>query len=225
MRKSNRTFLITLFATAFALAACSQTSTNKKLTLIDSLKSQLTDTSQLDTATLGAGCFWCVEAVFQRIEGVKSVKSGYTGGNIKNPSYREICTGRTGHAEVAQLVYDTKVISYAELLEVFLVSHDPTQLNRQGNDVGTQYRSSIFTHSEKQQRIAEAAIAAADSSGLWNDKIVTTIEPIGAFYVAEDYHQNYYNDNPNQGYCTYIIAPKIEKVKKLFKDKLKEDYK
>lgn len=172
-------------------------------------------------ATFGAGCFWCVEAVFQQMEGVQFVESGYTGGHVSNPTYKAVCEGTTGHAEVAQISFDPGIVSYEELLEVFWRTHDPTTLNRQGNDVGTQYRSSIFYHDETQKQIAEASKAAAQESGLWDDPIVTEISSLGEYYPAEDYHQNYYNLNSNQPYCVFVISPKVAKFRKLFKDKLK----
>ena len=176
----------------------------------------------LDTATFGAGCFWCVEAVFQDLKGVKSVKPGYAGGHVKNPAYKEVCSGRTGHAEVAQIVFDPEVITYEELLEVFWHSHDPTTLNRQGADVGTQYRSAIFYHNEEQKEIAKESKRVTDFSDLWEDPIVTEITPLDKFYEAEDYHDNYFKNNPNQPYCQAVIKPKVEKIRKKFKDKLKE---
>lgn len=176
----------------------------------------------LDTATLGAGCFWCVEAVFQRVEGVKSVTSGYTGGFLENPSYKAVCTGQTGHAEVARIVYDPSKVSFEELLEVFWKTHDPTTLNRQGNDVGTQYRSSIFYHNEEQKKKAEFYMKKLDASGAYEKPIVTTIEELTKFYPAEDYHQNYYNQNGSQPYCTFVIQPKLEKFEKAFADKMKK---
>ena len=175
----------------------------------------------MDTATLGAGCFWCIEAVFQELKGVESVTSGYVGGFIKNPSYKEVCTGRTGHAEVAQIVFDPDVISFDELLEVFWKTHDPTTLNRQGNDIGTQYRSSVFYHNEKQKEKTEYYKRKLDESGAYPNPVVTTIEELTDFYVAEDYHQNYYNSNTSQPYCTFVIQPKVEKFRKAFADKLK----
>lgn len=174
----------------------------------------------MDTATFGAGCFWCVEAVFQELNGVSKVESGYAGGFVKNPSYKEVCTGKTGHAEVAQIIYDPSVISYDELLEVFWKTHDPTQLNRQGNDIGTQYRSSVFYHNAEQKEKAEYYKEKLNASGAWDDPIVTTIEELTDFYVAEDYHQNYFNNNSNQPYCAIIIQPKVEKFRKAFADKL-----
>jgi peptide-methionine (S)-S-oxide reductase len=177
---------------------------------------------RLEKATLGAGCFWCVEAVFQNLKGVKQVVSGYAGGRAPNPTYQEVCTGRTGHAEVAQITYDPQEISYADLLEVFWRTHDPTTLNRQGADTGTQYRSIILVHDEEQKAIAERSKREAGASGLWPDPIVTEIVPLDKFYPAEDYHQNYYLNNPNQPYCRVVIDPKVSKFKKEFAPKLKE---
>jgi len=176
---------------------------------------------ELETATFGAGCFWCVEAVFEQLEGVHKVVSGYTGGNTNNPNYREVCAGTTGHAEVAQIEFDPDVISYEELLEVFWQTHDPTTLNRQGNDVGTQYRSAIYYHSETQQRSAEESKAKMNKSGIWDDPIVTEITAIDVFYPAEDYHQSYFEMNPTQPYCQFVIHPKMKKFSKDFKEKLK----
>ena len=167
-----------------------------------------------EIATLGGGCFWCVEAVFQRIEGVLSVKPGYAGGDIKNPTYKQICTGNTGHAEVAKIEFDPKKITYSQILNVFWQSHDPTTLNRQGNDVGTQYRSVIFFHDESQREIAEKSKIDADKSGYWDNKIVTEITLLNNYYDAEDYHDNYYNNNPNQPYCLFVIKPKLDKLEK-----------
>ena len=167
-----------------------------------------------DIATLGGGCFWCVEAVFQRIEGVLSVKPGYAGGDIKNPTYKQICTGNTGHAEVAKIEFDPDKITYSQILNVFWQSHDPTTLNRQGNDVGTQYRSVIFFHDESQREIAEKSKIDANKSGYWDNKIVTEITLLNNYYDAEDYHDNYYNNNPNQPYCLFVIKPKLDKLEK-----------
>ena len=179
--------------------------------------------SGLETATFGAGCFWCVEAVFQNLKGVESVISGYTGGHVKNPSYKEVTTGSTGHAEVTQITYDPQKITFTELLEVFWQTHDPTTLNRQGADVGAQYRSAIFYHNEVQKRLAENYIKKLNESGAFENPIVTEITALEEFYVAEDYHQNYYNLNSHQPYCSFVIVPKLEKLKKVFKDKLKPD--
>lgn len=175
-----------------------------------------------ETATLGAGCFWCVEAIFEELNGVSSVTSGYTGGSVKSPSYKEVCNGTTGHAEVAQIVFDPNVISFTEILEVFWQTHDPTTLNRQGADVGTQYRSAIFYHNQEQKTIAEGLKKELDASGAWDNPIVTEISAISEFYPAEDYHQEYYQNNPNAGYCNYVIRPKVEKFRKVFADKLKD---
>ena len=171
---------------------------------------------QLQTATLGAGCFWCVEAIFQEVIGVHSVVSGYTGGAVPNPSYQQICTGSTGHAEVTQITFDPQTISFADLLSIFWRVHDPTTLNRQGADVGTQYRSVIFYHSKEQKAIAGKSKQEADASGLWPKPIVTEISPLTTFYPAEAYHQNYYRVNPDQPYCRAIIDPKIQKFRKTF---------
>ncbi|MEM6799853.1 MAG: peptide-methionine (S)-S-oxide reductase MsrA [Bacteroidota bacterium] len=177
--------------------------------------------TKLARATLGAGCFWCIEAVFQNLQGVESVVSGYMGGRIKNPTYKEVCSGLTGHAEVAQIKFDPEILSFKELLEVFWKTHDPTTLNRQGNDVGTQYRSAIFFHDEEQKDLAEHYKKELDASGYYQDPIVTEISPAVEFYVAEDYHQNYFNDNGSQPYCNFVIRPKVEKFKQVFADKLK----
>ncbi len=174
-----------------------------------------------DTATLAAGCFWCVEAVFQELKGVLSVTSGYTGGKIKNPTYREVCSGLTGHAEACQIIFDPAVITYDELLEAFWSSHDPTTLNRQGADQGTQYRSAIFYHNEDQKKLAESYKAKLNAENAFDKPIVTEISPASVFYKAEDYHQNYYNENGDAPYCTFVIAPKLEKFRKVFKDKIK----
>lgn len=174
-----------------------------------------------DTAVFGGGCFWCVEAQLQQLKGVVSVESGYAGGYIKNPSYKEVCSGNTGHAEVVRVVYDTSVLTYDELLAAFWQSHDPTQLNKQGNDVGTQYRSAIFYYNEEQKKKAEEYKKKLNDEQVYPDPVVTEIFPLDHFYKAENYHQNYYNDNGSQPYCHYVIAPKLEKFKKVFKDKLK----
>jgi peptide-methionine (S)-S-oxide reductase len=178
--------------------------------------------SKYDTATFGAGCYWCVEAIFQRLNGVISVESGFSGGHIKNPSYREVCTGKTGHAEVCQIRYDPQVIGYDELLEVFWKTHDPTTLNRQGNDTGTQYRSVIFYHNDQQRILATKFKEKLDKARIWNDPIVTEIVPFETFYEAEKKHQDYYNQNASQPYCTFVITPKIEKFEKIFQDKIKK---
>jgi peptide-methionine (S)-S-oxide reductase len=184
---------------------------------------QMDAPKQTDTATLGAGCFWCVEAVFQNLNGVISVTSGYSGGAIKNPSYKEVCTGQTGHAEVCNITYDPSKVSFDEILEVFWKTHDPTTMNQQGNDVGTQYRSAIFYHNENQKELAEKYKKELNESGAFDNPIVTEIAPYTNFYKAEDYHQNYFNENGDQPYCRFVIQPKVEKFKKVFKDKLKKE--
>lgn len=209
-----KTLLFFLFV---ALTACGQTKqkSNQKLDMTDS------NITTIDTATVGGGCFWCTEAQFQILDGVVSVQSGFSGGKIKNPSYREVCMGITGHAEVIQVVYDTTKLNYADILKAFFESHDPTTLNRQGNDEGTQYRSVIFYHSETQKEIAEQIKKELDASGAYRSKVVTEISPFTVFYKAEDYHQNYFNDNKEASYCQFVIEPKLEKFKKVFKGKLK----
>jgi peptide-methionine (S)-S-oxide reductase len=175
----------------------------------------------IETATLGGGCFWCLEAVFELFQGVRSVESGYTGGQVPNPDYKAVCTGTTGHAEVIRVTFDPAVVSYRELLEVFFVSHDPTTLNRQGNDVGTQYRSAIYFHSPEQERTAKALIADLDAQKIWPRPIVTEVTAAGEFFKAEDYHQGYYRLNPDQGYCQLVVNPKVAKARKAFATKLK----
>jgi peptide-methionine (S)-S-oxide reductase len=180
-------------------------------------------TVKTETATLGTGCFWCTEAVFQELKGVIKVTSGYSGGSVANPSYEQVCTKTTGHAEVIQVVFDPAVISFDELLEVFWQTHDPTTLNRQGADAGPQYRSVIFYHSPEQKEKAERYKVALDKSGAFNDPIVTEISPYKNFYAAEDYHQNFYNNNSDYGYCRIVIRPKLDKFEKVFKDKIKKN--
>jgi len=177
---------------------------------------------ELEVATLGSGCFWCTEAFFLKLNGVESVVSGYSGGKVKNPAYREVCTGMTGHAEVIQVKFNPKVISFEEILEVFWNTHDPTTLNKQGADEGTQYRSAVFYHSEEQKKVADQYKGQLDKSGVYKNRIVTEITPFSVFYPAEDYHQNYYALNPNQGYCQYVIRPKVEKFNKQYASKFKK---
>jgi len=177
-----------------------------------------TDTSQ---ATLAGGCFWCLEAVYTELKGVEKVVSGYSGGHVTNPSYQAVCTGATGHAEVVQITFDPGVISYRDLLRVFFTIHDPTTLNRQGADVGTQYRSAIFYHDLEQKEIAEEMIAEIEASGIWSGPLVTQVEPLQAFYPAEAYHQDYFKRNPYAGYCQVVIAPKVAKFRKLYLERLK----
>ncbi len=179
----------------------------------------------METATFANGCFWCSEAVFSRLEGVKSVLPGYTGGKVESPTYEQVCSGRSGHAEAAQIEFDPGVISFEKLLDVFWHTHDPTTLNRQGNDVGTQYRSVIFYHNDKQREAAERSKKELESSGTYKDPVVTEIVPFKKFYVAEDYHKNYYDQNQNAGYCRYVIDPKIQKLLKNYRESVKPHYK
>ena len=172
-------------------------------------------------AIFGAGCFWCIEAVFQQIKGVEKIESGYMGGKIKNPTYREVCSGLTGHAEVVRMTYNPEVISYKDMLEIFWKTHDPTTLNRQGADTGTQYRSVIFYLDEEQKKIATDYKLKLNQENVFGNPVVTEISPASEFYVAEEYHQNYYNDNGSQPYCTFVVKPKVDKVKKVFAEKLK----
>jgi peptide-methionine (S)-S-oxide reductase len=184
-------------------------------------KNQIKMDNNLKIATFANGCFWCTEAIFQRLEGVEKVLPGYIGGNVKNPSYKEVSSGITGHAEALQIQFDPKIISYRELLDIFFYTHDPTTLNRQGYDVGTQYRSAIFYHDENQKNDAEKIILQLEKEKVYADNIVTEITPYDIFYVAEDYHQNYYNNNKNQGYCRAVINPKLDKFMKKYGSKIK----
>ena len=179
-------------------------------------------TQHLDTATFGAGCFWCTEAQFQQLKGVDKVESGYAGGDVANPTYKDVCTGTTGHAEVCNITYDPSVISYDELLAAFWMTHDPTQLNRQGNDVGTQYRSAIFYHNAEQKAKAEEYKQKLNDEKVFDKPVVTEIAPYTVFYKAENYHQDYFNQNGDQPYCSFVVRPKVEKFKKVFKEKLKQ---
>ncbi|MBZ0201368.1 MAG: peptide-methionine (S)-S-oxide reductase MsrA [Ignavibacteriaceae bacterium] len=182
-------------------------------------------TIKLDTATFGSGCFWCTEAVFERLKGVYEITSGYSGGSVPNPSYESVCTGETGHAEVTQILFDPKEITFVELLEVFWKTHDPTTLNRQGNDVGTQYRSVIFYHSEEQKKLADEYKQKLNEANIYANPVITEISQFKKIYPAEKYHQDYYENNPTQGYCSFVITPKVEKFEKVFKSKLKDKYK
>ncbi|HPM82120.1 MAG TPA: peptide-methionine (S)-S-oxide reductase MsrA [Candidatus Anammoximicrobium sp.] len=179
--------------------------------------------AETELATFGAGCFWCVEAVFQQLEGVVAVESGYAGGTVENPTYRQVCSGATGHAEVCQIRYDPAKISYDKLLEVFWQTHDPTTLNRQGADVGTQYRSVVFYHDDQQRAQAEKRKRELDAAGIWDAPMVTEISPLLKFYKAEDYHQNYFRTNPQERYCQVVIRPKVEKFRKVFQDALQKE--
>jgi peptide-methionine (S)-S-oxide reductase len=176
---------------------------------------------QSELATLGGGCFWCLEAVFEQLRGVAQVRSGYAGGRTQRPTYEQVCTGATGHAEVVQVTFDPAVLPFRELLDVFFATHDPTTLNRQGPDVGTQYRSVIFYHSPEQQQTAEQRIAELNAAGIWDRPIVTQLVPFTAFYPAEDYHQEYYRSHPDQAYCQAVVSPKVANFRKLFAEKLK----
>jgi len=205
----NILLIILVFATANTDA---QSILTKKLKMSD----------KFEIATLANGCFWCTEAIFQRLNGVEKVTSGYSGGKVKNPSYNEVTSGETGHAEVIQIQFNPSVITFQEILDVFFATHDPTTLNRQGYDVGTQYRSAIFYHSTAQKEVAEAFIKALTEAKVFDKKIVTEVTAFDAFYEAEAYHQNYYNNNKNQGYCVAVINPKLDKFIKKYKDKLKK---
>ena len=180
------------------------------------------ESNNLETATLGAGCFWCVEAVFDDLKGVTDVVSGYSGGHTENPTYQQVCSETTGHAEVAQITFNTDEISFKEVLQVFFAVHDPTTLNRQGNDIGSSYRSAIFYHSDEQKRVAEEVIKEVTDEGVYDNPIVTEVTPFDKFYVAENYHQEYFANNPNQPYCAAVVAPKVAKFRKKFVDRLKK---
>jgi peptide-methionine (S)-S-oxide reductase len=220
--KAELFLLATFFIASVGIGSCSSTENKAAGTQNkNEIKVKLSSSNNMDTVTFGAGCFWCVEAVFQRLKGVQSVKSGYSGGTVKNPSYKEVCNGTTGHAEVCQLVYNKDEISFEELLEVFWKTHDPTTLNSQGNDFGTQYRSVIFYHSEEQKLLAEKYKAKLNEAKAYENPVVTEITAFSNFYPAEDYHQNYFNTNGSQTYCKFVIQPKLEKFEKVFKDKIK----
>lgn len=215
--------LLTVFTALFLLisaTACIQAQSLKAPNLANN-----ENTEGIAKATFGAGCFWCVEAIFQQLKGVKKVVAGYAGGHVKNPTYRQVSTGTTGHTEVARIAFDPSVISYETLLTVFWHSHNPTTLNRQGADVGPQYRSVIFYHNENQKKIAIQSHTTVEKSDLWKDPIVTVIEPLANFSIAEDYHQNYFKNNPTAAYCSVVIAPKIKKLKKEFPNLLKDEVK
>lgn len=223
-----KSFLTIAIAGLSTLLSCAQkTSSNNNNTKItmeqnDTLPKNNPTLPALERATFANGCFWCTEAIFEELDGVISATSGYTGGQTENPTYKEVCSGTTGHAECLEIVYDPKKISFDELLEVFWQTHDPTTLNRQGGDVGTQYRSGIFYHNDEQKALAEKYKAALDSSGAFNNRIVTEITPFTTFYPAEDYHQQYFELNGNSNpYCKMVIQPKLDKFRKVFKDKLK----
>lgn len=216
-------FFLYVAALVLFFSACNAQTNISEQNPTNDMEDQSVNMDNLKTATLGTGCFWCTEAVFESLEGVYSVESGYSGGHVENPTYEEVCGKKTGHAEVVQIKYDPEVLTFEDLLEVFWRTHNPTTPNRQGNDVGPQYRSAIFYHDDAQKEVAERSKATTDASGLWPDPIVTEIAPYKNYYVAENYHQNYYkrigDRNP---YCTYVVKPKVEKFKKEFKDKLKK---
>jgi peptide-methionine (S)-S-oxide reductase len=210
---------LVIFLTTFT--SCEQKENRNKI-MSSATNLSLPAGVKTDTATFGTGCFWCTEAIFQELDGVLKVTSGYSGGTVENPTYKQVCEGNTGHAEVIQIVYDPSKITFDELLEAFWQSHDPTTLNRQGNDVGPQYRSVIFYHNAEQKEKSEKYKAELDKSKAFDHPIVTEISPFSKFYVAENYHQDYYNNNGSQPYCYYVIRPKLEKFNKVFKDKLKK---
>jgi len=207
--------IITLFISTYS-TSCAQRIKENNMEQTDSHTS-----SRLEMATFGSGCFWCTEAVFERLNGVEKVVSGYSGGHVKNPTYKEVCNGTTGHAEVCRIYYDPDTISFQELLDVFWHTHDPTTLNRQGNDVGSQYRSVIFYSNEEEKRIAEESKREVNASGIFMEPIVTEISPLVNFFEAEDYHQDYFDNNSSQPYCTFVIAPKVKKLQSKYSDKLK----
>ena len=215
----------TLLLLPLSFSACAQKKdVSQSSTFAEMNKKQAQDMSdhKREVATFAAGCFWCVEAQYQQLKGVDTVVSGFIDGHVANPTYKEVCTGTTGHAEACNITYDPAVISYDELLAAFFTTHDPTQLNRQGNDIGTQYRSGIYYHTPEQKEKAEYYIKRLNDEKAYNSPIVTEVKPYSTFYVAEDYHQNYYNENGNEGYCRMVIQPKVEKFKKVFAGKLKQ---
>lgn len=220
-----KTYLTLLFGSWMMFSACGQTENKTEKEDTSHVNKNnipaMSNKNDLDTATFGAGCYWCVEAIFQQLKGVDTCVSGFSGGQVKNPSYEAVCNGTTGHAEVIQIFFDPKIITFKELLEVFWQTHDPTTLNRQGYDVGTQYRSAIFYHSEEQKNTAEEYKKKLDESGAFDSKIVTEITAFDEFYAAKADHQNYYNNNKSQGYCRMVIVPKLEKFEKVFKEKMK----
>lgn len=214
----SRLLIVTSAISMFMSVSCAQ----QEPVTVSNSNSKIMDNIKTDTATFGAGCFWCVEAVFQQLDGVLKVTSGYSGGNIPNPSYEQVCTKTTGYVEVCQIVYDPSKISFDELLEVYWKVHDPTTPDQQGNDKGPQYRSVIFYHNNEQKVKSENYKTLLNKSGAWDKPVITDIEPIKNYYEAEQYHQNYFNTNPDQMYCRYVIQPKVEKFETIFKDKLKK---
>lgn len=221
-----KVMLTSMIVSVAAFLSCAQRE-NPNKSMSNSITAAATGTESssaslnTDTATFANGCFWCTEAIFQQLQGVLKVSSGYSGGHVVNPSYKEVCTGTTGHAECIQIIYDPSKISFDELLEVFWQTHDPTTLNKQGNDEGPQYRSAVFYHTTEQKEKALKYKAELDKSGAFRAPIVTEVSPFTSFYIAENYHQDYYNTNGSQPYCTYVIRPKLEKFQRVFKDKLK----
>ena len=216
----NRLLTLLVFLFPF-FAGCQNQTPSKKVQSKKQPMNTSTTTAKLDTATFGGGCFWCTEAMFAELKGVASAVSGYSGGTVKNPSYKEVCAGTTGHAEVIQVTFDPTMITFSQLMQVFFLTHDPTTLNRQGNDIGTQYRSVVFYRNEEEKRIAQETIAEVATSGVYSDRIVTTLEPFEVFYEAEDYHQDYFSQNSNQPYCSLVINPKLMKFRKTFESLLK----
>lgn len=214
-----RTLLVRNLFAAIALVSCAQQQPPSATLTHSNIANMTTNT---DTATFGAGCFWCVEVLFQQLDGVLKVTSGYSGGHIVNPTYEQVCSKKSGHVEVIEVVYDPTKITYDELLEVFWKTHDPTTPDQQGNDHGPQYRSVIFYHNSHQKLLAEKYKEELNKSGAWAKPVVTAVEPFKTFYSAENYHQNYYNANPDQMYCRYVIQPKVDKFQKVFKEKLKK---
>jgi peptide-methionine (S)-S-oxide reductase len=210
---------ISLFV-VFGFVRC--TANQNTTTTVTTQDTMTIDSTKIETAILAGGCFWCLDAVYRRMEGVITVESGYSQGKVLQPTYEDVCSGSTGHAEVVKITYDTSLTSYAEILEVFWRIHNPTTLNRQGNDMGTQYRSGIYYLNESQAEIAQKSKAAAEEAGLWEGKIVTEIEALNNYFSAEAYHQDYFTNNPNNSYCVYVVGEKVEKFKKLFADKLKK---
>jgi peptide-methionine (S)-S-oxide reductase len=216
-------FFSTILLLLLACNANSQSKSVKKMeqTTASLPKNDLEVPQGYETIVVAGGCFWCTEAIYLQLKGIKSVVSGYSGGHVVNPTYEQVCDKTTGHAEGIKIVYDPKQVSLEEIFDVFFQTHDPTTLNRQGNDVGPQYRSEIFYRTPEEKSIAEMALKKANED-VWEGKIVTAITPYNNFYAAEDYHQNFYNRNPYQGYCSYVITPKVKKFQKMFKDKIKE---
>lgn len=217
--KSNWRILTTLLCGIFSITCQSSLTKGQSNTKNDTMNM---NKDKIDTAVIAGGCFWCLDAVYREMKGVLEVESGYSNGHVLNPDYEAVCSGITGHAEVVKITFDTSQTSYEDILTVFWRIHDPTTLNRQGNDVGTQYRSGIYYRNESQKIIAEKSKEAAEASGIWKGKIVTEIKPLSNYSKAEEYHQDYYRNNPNNRYCTYVVGEKVEKFKKLFKEKLKE---